>query len=70
MQVMDMWHQYRLVGSADAQINVTFDSTSLGHLHALMPVEERFMFKVLMPYCLMIAVYKWCNELLMALTDT
>ena len=41
-----MWYQYKLVGSADAQINVTFDSSAAGDLHALMPVEERFLFKV------------------------
>ena len=43
---MDMWYQYQLVGSADAQINVTFDSSTAGTLHGLVPPEERFVFKV------------------------
>ena len=36
----------QLIGSADAQINVTFDSTGAATLHALMTVEERKLYKV------------------------
>ena len=43
---MDMWAQYQLVGTRDAQINVTFDSTSAAQLHNLMSPDERYLFKV------------------------
>ena len=41
-----MWSQYQLIGSADAQINVVFDSNGMAALHAIMPIVERSEFKV------------------------
>lgn len=43
---MDMWYQYQLVGSKEAQINVTFDSSAAGTLYGMLSQEERSLYKV------------------------